>query len=76
MNKIQVRTKLAGMVKSLEVIISNASEQTRELKELIRFKNELEKTVREIDNGWDISLPVIVRLVREVAIALYVFLSQ
>ncbi len=76
MNNKRVKSKLAGMISSLEVIISNASEQTRELKELIRFRDELKELVEKVDNGWRIDRSVIILLVRELASFLHSFISK
>ncbi|MBF0504846.1 MAG: hypothetical protein HQL14_07060 [Candidatus Omnitrophica bacterium] len=76
MNNKKLRSKLAGMVSSLELMISNESEQTREQKELIRFRNELEELIERVDSGWSVDWPMIVALLREIVTFLHSFLSN
>jgi len=76
MNNKKLRSKLAGMVSSLELIISNESEQTRGRKDLIRFRNDLKELIEKVDNGWSVDWPMVIVLVREIAIFLHYFLSN
>ena len=76
MNNKKLRSKLAGMVSSLELIISNESEQTRGRKDLIRFRNDLKELIEKVDNGWSVDWPMVIVLVREIAIFLHSFLSN
>jgi len=76
MNKNQLRSRVTGMVDSLEEIISNASEQTRELKELIRLRNELKGMVEKIDDGCSVDWPLVIGFMKELIICLYTFHSH
>lgn len=76
MNKMELRSRLAGMVLWLEEIISGASEQTCELEELVRFQNELKRLIERIDDDWNIDWPFVAALMKQLIEILYIFSSK
>ena len=76
MNKNHLKSKLAEMINSLEEIISGASGRTRELEELIRWRDELKGLDAKIDSGWEIEWSLVISLMREFIACLYSFGSN
>jgi hypothetical protein len=76
LNRKELRSKLAEMVTDLGVIISGVSEQTRELKELVRFRNELKELAAKVDCDKEIDWPLVISLMVRFTHFIYLFSSK
>jgi len=60
MKSSSLRSKIAGMIESVDEIISGVNDESRDLKKLIEFRTELKSLVDQIDTGSKIDRHIIV----------------